>query len=105
MYKFTLQPNPPAKQFWSITIYDNRTRSMISTDQQKAGLSSYSDLKKNTDGSIDLYFGPSAPAGMESNWIQTIPGQGFFAMFRLYAPLEPFFDGTWKLNDIEKAAV
>jgi hypothetical protein len=100
-YKLTLQADPPAKLFWSVTIYDNRTRSMIDTDQQKAGLSTYSILKKNADGSINLYFGPTAPKGMEDNWIKTIPEQGFFAMFRLYGPLEPVFDGTWKLNDIE----
>jgi hypothetical protein len=75
---------------------------MIDTDQQAAGLSSYSTLKKNPDGSIDLYFGPGAPNGFESNWIKTIPGQGFFAMFRLYNPLAPVFDGSWKLADIEQ---
>ena len=100
-YKYTLQPNPPAKQFWSLAIYDNRTRSMIDTDQQRAELSSYSTLKKNADGSIDLYFAPTVPEGAENNWIKTIPGQGFFAMFRLYAPLEPVLDVAWKLNDIE----
>jgi hypothetical protein len=101
-YKITVQANQPAKNFWSITAYDNRTRSMIDTDQQRAGLSSFSKFSKNADGSVDLFFGPAAPAGKESNWIKTIPGQGFFTMFRLYGPLEPVFDGTWKLNDIEK---
>jgi hypothetical protein len=102
-YKLKLPANPPAKLFWSITIYDNRTRSMIDTDQQKAGLSAYSELRKNADGSLDLFSSPTAPSGQENNWIKTIPGQGFFAMFRLYGPLEPVLDGTWKLNDIERA--
>jgi hypothetical protein len=101
IYKLRLASAPPAERFWSLTIYDNRTRSMIDTDQQLAGLSTYSNLKKNADGSIDLYFSPSAPTGFESNWVKTIPGQGFFAMFRLYNPLKPVFDGTWELNDIE----
>jgi hypothetical protein len=101
-YKFTVQANQPAKNFWSATIYDNRSRSMIDTDQQRSGLSSFSKLSTNADGSVDLFFGPEAPAGKESNWIQTIPGQGFFTMLRLYGPLEPVFDRTWKLNDIEK---
>jgi hypothetical protein len=74
---------------------------MIDTDQQKAGLSTYSNLTKNADDSVDLYFGPAAPAGSENNWIKTLPDQGCFAMFRLYGPLEPLLDGTWKLNDIE----
>jgi hypothetical protein len=101
-YQLRVDAHPPAKAFWSVTIYDNRTRSMIDTDQQRAGRGSLSDLTKNADGSVDLYFGPRAPAGMENNWIKTIPGQGFFAMFRLYGPLEPVFDGSWKLNDITK---
>jgi hypothetical protein len=50
---------------------------------------------------VDVYFGPTPPAGFEDNWIKTIPGQGFFVMFRLYGPLEPLFDGTWKLDDVE----
>jgi hypothetical protein len=101
-YKLTMAANQPAKNFWSVTVYDNRTRSMIDTDQQRAGLSSNTKLATNADGSVDLYFGPTAPAGKESNWIKTIPGQGFFTMVRIYGPLEPVFDGTWKLNDVEK---
>jgi hypothetical protein len=101
-YRLRVEAGTPAKAFWSVTIYDNRTRSMIDTDQQRAGRGSLSNLKKNADGSVDLYFGPRAPAGMEDNWIKTIPGQGFFAMFRLYGPLEPVFDGSWKLNDISE---
>jgi hypothetical protein len=101
-YTFTVQADQPAKNFWSVTVYDNRTRSMIDTEQQRAGLSSFSDLTTNADGSIDLHFGPEPPSGGDSNWIQTIAGQGFFVMFRVYGPLEPVFDGTWKLNDVEK---
>jgi len=55
----------------------------------------------NDDGSVDLYFGSEAPEGMEKNWIKTVPGQGWFAYFRLYGPLEPFFDRSWVLPDIE----
>ena len=60
------------------------------------------DLLTNEDGSVDLYFGPEAPEGKEQNWIPTVPNQGFFAYIRLYAPLEPYFDRTWALPDIEK---
>jgi hypothetical protein len=101
-YALSLPPDLPAKQFWSATVYDNRSRSMIDTDQGLAGLSSYSPLKKDDDGSTSLYFAPEAPDGSEVNWIKTIPGQGFFVMFRLYGPLEPVFDGSWQLNDIER---
>lgn len=59
-------------------------------------------LRVNDDGSVDVCFGPEAPAGMEKNWIQTIPGKGWNMLFRLYGPLEPWFDKTWKLNEIEQ---
>jgi hypothetical protein len=104
LYRLTLQSDPPAKQFWSATVYDNRTRSMIDTQQQRAGVSTYSQLARNEDGSIDLYFGPDPPDGLEANWVRTIPEQGFFVMFRLYGPLEAALDGGWKLNDIEAIA-
>ena len=64
----------------------------------------YSDPKVNADGSVDVYFGPKMPAGQEKNWIQTVPGKGWFPIFRFYGPLEPLFDKTWKLPDIEKVA-
>src|SRR5262249_213844 len=99
-YTLHIDPNVPAKDFWSITVYDAVTRSMIDTDQRKAGLDTYGNLAKNADGSIDLYFGPDKPA-QASNWIKTPPDRGFFLYFRAYGPLQPFFDQTWALNDIE----
>jgi hypothetical protein len=53
------------------------------------------------DGSVDIYFGPKAPAGKEKNWIQTVPGKGWFTGLRLYGPLEPWFDQTWRPGEIE----
>jgi hypothetical protein len=58
-------------------------------------------FKTNADGSFDMYFGPIAPAGQESNWVETVAGRGFYAMFRIYSPTAPLFDGTWTLPDIE----
>lgn len=101
-YKLHIPPNPPAKQFWSITLYDVDTRCIINNEQQIADRSSRMDLLTNEDGSVDLYFGPKAPEGKDKNWIPTVPNQGFFAYLRLYAPLEPYFDRTWGLPDIEK---
>jgi hypothetical protein len=100
-YRLHVDAQPPARAFWSATVYDNRTRSMIDTPQQRAGRSGLVPLSRNADGSVDLCFGPEAPDGAEKNWIQTIPGQGFFVMFRLFGPLESLFDGTWRLEDIE----
>jgi hypothetical protein len=101
-YKLTMPPNPPAKNFWSITVYDTQTRSMVQTDQQFPAKGSHSaGIQKNADGSYDLYFGPKAPSGKEANWAQTVPGNGWFPLLRLYGPLEPWFDKTWKPGEFE----
>lgn len=102
-YRLHVLPNIPAKDFWSAIVYDNQTRSMIQTGQDYPQVSSLDDgLAVNKDGSVDVYFGPTAPSGMENNWIQTIPGKGWNMLFRLYGPLEPWFDKTWKLSEIEE---
>jgi hypothetical protein len=102
-YKLHVPANPPAKQFWSVTAYDEDTRQMVINDQGRPDLSSRKeDLVKNGDGSVDVYFGPEAPEGKEANWVQTVPGEGWFAYFRFYGPTEPFFDKSWALPDFEK---
>ena len=100
-YKLTVPANAPVKQFWSFSVYDVETRSLNDTGM-RPDVSSRMDLKKNSDGSVDLYFGPEAPEGWENNWVKTIPGRGWFTYFRLYGPTQEFFDRSWKLNDIEK---
>jgi hypothetical protein len=102
-YRLHVPPDPPAKQFWSITLYDIDTRGLIQNKEQRADLNPRQpDLVKNADGSVDLYFAPAAPKGFEKNWIPTAPGRAWFAWFRLYAPLQAYFDKTWRLPDIEK---
>jgi hypothetical protein len=100
-YKVHLPPNVPAKDFWSFTLYDNQTRSMLQTDQRFPAVDSLHNVKANADGSYDIYIGPQAPKGMELNWIQTIPGKAWNTIFRLYGPLQPFYDKTWKPGDFE----
>jgi hypothetical protein len=77
-YRLHLPPNIPVKDFWSLLVYDSQTRSMLQTDQRFPSVSSQKkDLIVNPDTSVDVYFGPEAPAGKESNWVQTIPGKGW----------------------------
>lgn len=102
-YKLNVPADAPAKLFWSVTVYDSLSRVLIDNEQQVADKSSRSDITKNPDGSYDLYFGPKAPEGKEKNWIPTLPGKAWFAYFRLYGPLAPYFDRSWKLPDIEEA--
>ena len=100
-YRMRVPPNVPAAAFWSVTLYDTAIRSMIQNPSNDSARSSYDKLKANADGSIDLYFGPKAPADAGVNWIETVPGKGFYPMMRFYSPKAGLFDGTWKLPDVE----
>jgi hypothetical protein len=101
-YRLRVPPNPPIKLFWSVTIYDVDSRALILNDQRIADRSSRMDLRKNEDGSVDIYCGPKAPAGFEKNWIPTVPGKNWFAYFRFYQPTETYFDRSWPLPDFEQ---
>ena len=84
-------------------VYDNQTRSMIQTDQQFPMVTSQNaNLQVNSDGSVDIFFGPTAPEGKENNWVQTIPGKGWNTLLRLYGPVQPWFDKTWRPGEIEE---
>ncbi|NWB31309.1 DUF1214 domain-containing protein [Pseudomonas gingeri] len=100
-YRLRVPPHVPAKLFWSVTLYDTQTRGLIRNPQEIADRSSRQDLLKNPDGSIDIIFGPTAPAGYERNWIPTTPTKSWYTYFRLFGPLDPYFERSWVLADIE----
>jgi hypothetical protein len=101
-YRLHLPTGIPAANFWSAVVYDVWTRSMLANGQLAASKNSYDPgVVTNDDGSVDLHFGPEPPAEAEGNWIRTVPGKGWFMIFRLYGPLEGYMDGSWKPSDIE----
>ncbi|AQQ67662.1 hypothetical protein Mag101_08445 [Microbulbifer agarilyticus] len=105
-YKLTLPKDMPAKDFWSVVVYDPQTRSELQTGQRFPSKNNKRDeLKLNTDGSVDLYFGPKAPKDFHENWIQTVPGKGWFSILRLYGPTEAWFEKKWKPGDFEPVVV
>jgi hypothetical protein len=92
----------PVDNFWAVTMYDTQTRSQLQTSNPYPSLGSQSKgLKKNADGSYDLYFGPKAPEGKESNWLETDPGKAWFTILRMYGPLKPWINKTWRPGEIE----
>lgn len=105
-YKVMLPKDIPAKAFWSFTLYDNQTRSMLQTPQKypRAGSQSYPSPAATAanDGSTTVHFSPEQPAGVDrGNWIQTDPDKGWFTILRLYSPLPSFFDKSWQPSEIE----
>ncbi len=101
-YRLHLPPGIPAKQFWSVVLYDTQTRSMLQTDNPYPSLGSQkAGVVTNADGSVDVYFGPKAPASRAS-WVQTMPDKGWSVILRLYGPLQPWFDKTWRPGEIEE---
>jgi hypothetical protein len=101
-YLLSVPADPPVRLYWSATVYDRATHAFI-RDQKRLSRSSLSPgIQKNADGSIDVYFGPAAPPGNESNWVPTNPGGRFEVFFRFYGPEKPVFDKSWVLPDIER---
>ena len=100
-YRLNLPANIPAANFWSLTLYEAENGSGLANGQPFPSLGSRDNPAQNADGSTDIYLGPKAPEGRESNWLATFPGKGYFAVFRLYGPTETAMDKSWKPGDIE----
>jgi hypothetical protein len=103
-YRLNVPPNVPVDQYWSVTAYDRDTHALIKNMPRASRSSQIPEMQKNADGSIDVYFGPKAPTGKESNWVPTDPARKFELMARFYGPKKEFFDKVWKLSDAEKVA-
>ena len=92
----------PVKDFWAVTLYDTQTRSQLQTSQNFPTIGSQTKgMTQNADGSFDVYFAPEAPEGKEGNWLQTVPGKSWFTILRMYGPLEPWIDKSWRPGEIE----
>ena len=101
-YKLHLPANPPANDFWAMTLYDTQTRAPFASNQPLPSVGSQTDgINKNSDGSYDIYFAPKAPAGFENNWLETIPGKSWFTVIRMYGPLDPWIKKEWRPSEIE----
>ena len=101
-YKLHLPPKVPVNNFWAVTLYDTQTRSLLQTDQTFPTVGSQSEgMTMNADGSYDVYFAPQAPTGKKGNWVQTVPGKSWFTILRMYGPLEPWLNKTWRPSEIE----
>ena len=101
-YKVTIPADPPVGNFWALTAYDTQTRSMLQTDQDFPTTGSNTEgVKKNDDGSFTVYFGPEAPKGFEKNWVQTVPDKSWFVILRMYSPLKPWIDQSWRPGEAE----
>jgi hypothetical protein len=101
-YRLTVPADAPVRQYWSATVYDRATHAPIRNARWPSRSSQTPGLQKDADGPVDVYFGPEAPPGKESNWIPTSADGGFEVLFRFYGPEKPLFEKTWRLPDIEK---
>src|SRR5258708_7147235 len=100
-YRLHVPANVPVSQFWSVTVYNGETAALFLNLPRPSLDSLDQGMRRNADGSVDIYFGPKAPAGQESNWIYTPAEKSWFPWFRFHGPEKPLFDKSWKMPDIE----
>ena len=102
-YRLHVPANVPVREFWSITVYSLKTSSFFPNSTRLTLGSLDKELRKNSDGSVDIYIGPNPPAGQTSNWLYTRTGEKWFPWFRVYGPEKAIMDKSWRLPDIEQA--
>lgn len=103
-YRLSVPADAPVDLYWSITAYDRETHALIRDMPRSSRGSNVPEVRKNPDGSVDIHFGPKAPAGQDGNWVPTDPQRGFEVMMRFYGPTKPLFEKTWRLPDVERVA-
>jgi hypothetical protein len=101
-YRLRVPPNVPIRQYWSMTTYDRQTHAFIRDVAATSRSSQTPGLRVNRDGSVDLWLGPTAPKGWERNWLPTDPSRRYELMARFYGPEPALFDGSWKLQEVER---
>jgi hypothetical protein len=101
-YRLHVPANVPVREFWAFTVYSQETAALFRNSTRLTLGSLDKELRKNADGSVDIYIGPKPPAGQESNWLFTPAGKSWFPWFRTYGPEKAIFDKSWKLPDIER---
>jgi hypothetical protein len=101
-YRLRVPPGVPVRQYWSVTVYDRETHALVRGMDRASRASNAADVEKNSDGSVDIYFGPQAPDGKQANWIPTDPNREFELMFRFYGPTQDLFDKRWALPDLKR---
>jgi hypothetical protein len=103
-YRLHLPRDVPVNNFWAVTLYDTQTRSLLQTSQTFPTVGSQTEgFQQNADGSFDVYFGPEPPEGQDANWLETVPGKSWFTILRMYGPLEPWIDQSWRPGEVELA--
>jgi hypothetical protein len=99
-YRLHVPANVPVSQFWALTVYNGETQALFLNSTRPSVGSLSEGMRKNADGSVDLYVGPRAPDGQEANWIYTPTGKSWFPWFRFYGPEKALFDKSWTMPDI-----
>lgn len=101
-YRLTVPADAPIEQYWSASVYDRKTHALVIGMPRPSLASNDTTVNKNSDGSVDIYFGPAAPTGKESNWVPTDPKGQFELIFRMYGPKKELFENKWNLPDVEE---
>lgn len=90
---------PPARAFWSLTIYDENY-ALVANPIDRYSLNNRSPMTYNPDGSLDIYIQHESPGvDKEANWLPAPEGP-FALILRLYLPEQSVIDGKWEIPGV-----